>query len=102
MTEPHHPLAEQALALVDDPRFCEWLDARLPLTTDWSHGRYSARRWLLEQCGINSRYSARRWLLEQCGIESLAHLAVDPEAATAFHQIACQFAEWDRNGELEA
>ena len=27
MTEANHPLEDEARALVDDSRFCEWLDA---------------------------------------------------------------------------
>ncbi|CAM3308040.1 hypothetical protein [Halomonas lysinitropha] len=86
MTEANHQLEDQAWALVDDVRFCEWLDSSISTarSNSWQH----------------SRYTARRWLEEQCGIESLGHLATDPEAATAFDQIARAFALWDRNQEL--
>lgn len=84
MSERAHPLEEQAHALVDDARFCEWLDAVAALDSGWPH----------------SHYSARRWLQQQCEIESLGYLATDPEAATAFDQIARRFAVWDRNEEL--
>lgn len=85
MTERNHPLEDEARALVDDARFCEFLDACHALRSGWPH----------------SCYSARRWLEQECGIESLGHLATDPEAATAFDQIARQFAAWDQSGELE-
>ncbi|MCL7938810.1 hypothetical protein M8009_00640 [Halomonas sp. ATCH28] len=85
MTEANHPMEDQARALVDDLRFCEFLDVCHALRRGWPH----------------SRYSARRWLEEQCGIESLGHLAIDPEAAAAFAEISRRFAAWDRNGELE-
>ena len=86
MTEANHPLEDEARALVDDSRFCEWLDACHGTRHGWPH----------------SRTSARRWIEEQCGIATLGHLATDPEAAAAFDQIARQFAAWDSNGELEA
>ena len=84
MTEANRPLEDQARALVDDARFCEWLDATHALRNGWPH----------------SRYSARRWLEGQCEIDSLGYLATDPEAAAAFDQIARRFAAWDRNQEL--
>ncbi|WP_438455409.1 hypothetical protein [Vreelandella venusta] len=85
MTENRHPVEDQAKALVDDNRFCEWLDAVAALDCGWPH----------------SRYSARRWLEDLCGVESLGSLATDPEAAAAFDQIARRFALWDKNQELE-
>ncbi len=84
MTEANHPTEDQARALVDDVRFCEFLDACHALSSGWPH----------------KRYSARRWLEDQCEIESLGYLATDPEAAAAFDQISRRFAAWDKNGEL--
>ncbi len=86
MTEATHPTEDSARALADDPRFCEYLDSRISTSrgNSWPH----------------SRTSARRWLEEQCGIESLGQLATDPEASAAFEEIARRFAAWDRNGEL--
>ncbi len=85
MTEANYPLEDQARALVDDVRFCEFLDAIASLRNGFPH----------------SRTSARRWLEAQCGIERLGQLATDPEAATSFEEIVRRFAAWDRNGELE-
>ena len=85
MSENNHPLEDQARALADDARFCEWLNAVDALSSGWPH----------------SHYSARRWIEQQCGVESLGRLAIDPEAATSFDQIARRFAVWDRNQELE-
>lgn len=85
MTENRHPIEDRAQALVDDNRFCEWLDAIDALDSGWPH----------------SHYTARRWLEDQCEVESLGSLATDPEAATAFDQIARRFALWDKNQELD-
>ena len=54
MTENRHPLEDQARALVDDNRFCEWLDAVDALRSGWPHSHYSARRWLEQQCEVAS------------------------------------------------
>lgn len=78
------PVEDQARALAEDARFCEYLDAISSLPCGWPY----------------SRYRARRWLEAQCGVESLGHLATDPEAAACFDQIARRFAVWDSNGEL--
>lgn len=85
MSENRHPLEDQARTLVDDSRFCEWLDAIDALGSGWPH----------------SHYSARRWLEQQCEVDSLGRLATDPEAAASFDQIASRFVVWDRNQELE-
>lgn len=86
MTEVTHPTEDQARALVDDVRFREWLDSRISTarSNSWPH----------------SRTSARRWLEDQCEVESLGDLATDPEAAAVFDEIALRFAAWDKNGEL--
>ena len=85
MTENRHPIEDRAQALVDDNRFCEWLDAIDALDSGWPH----------------SHYTARCWLEDQCEVESLGRLAPAPEAAAAFDQIARRFAVWDKNQELD-
>lgn len=82
MTEATHPTEDQARALVDDVRFREFLDTHHALRMGFRH----------------SRYSARRWLEDQCEVESLGYLATDPAAAAAFDEIAQRFAAWDRMG----
>lgn len=85
MTEAKHPYWARAEALIDDRRFCEWLDATSAASRGWSHNRNSARCWLLQRCQV----------------ESLEHLAVDAQAAGVFCEVELAFAIWDRNQELE-
>lgn len=84
MTEARAPRERQALALLDDERFCEWLDATAAHSSRWPHNRTTAAAWLREQLGI----------------ESLGHLAVSPGAAQALDEIERRFVLWDRNQEL--
>ncbi|MFW6344740.1 MAG: hypothetical protein ACOC0M_00190 [Halomonas sp.] len=74
----------RAAALVDDRRFCEWLDATAAHPLGWPHNRTTAMRWLRLQCEV----------------ERLRDLRVDPEAAATYEQIERRFAAWDSNGEL--
>lgn len=84
MTEARAPRERQALALVDDERFCAWLDAIAANASRQPHNRTTAASWLREQLGV----------------ESLGHLAVSPSAAQAFDEIERRFALWDKNQEL--
>lgn len=84
MTEASAPREHQALALVEDERFCEWLDAIAANASLWPHDRTTAAAWLREQLGI----------------ESLGHLSTSPGAAQAFDEIERRFALWDKNQEL--
>lgn len=86
MTEANHPDEDKALALAENPRFCDWLDSRISTarSNSWPH----------------SSTTARRWLEQQCGIESLGYLATDRAAAERLAGIAQRFAVWDRNQEL--
>ena len=85
MTENAHPIEDHAKALADDNRFCEWLDAIDALESGWPH----------------SHYTARRWIEDQCEVESLGRLATDPVAAASLDQIVRRFAVWDKNQELD-
>ncbi|NIC05243.1 hypothetical protein [Billgrantia bachuensis] len=84
MTEARAPRERQALALVEDERFCEWLDATSAHPSRWPHNRTTAAAWLREQLGV----------------ESLGHLAVSAVAAQAFDEIERRFALWDKKQEL--
>lgn len=83
MREP--AVDERAEALVEERRFCEWLDATAAMASGWPH----------------SPVSARWWLLQECEVERLRDLAQDPAAAAAFEEISRRYVLWDQNGELE-
>ncbi|KAA0014413.1 hypothetical protein F0A17_01825 [Billgrantia pellis] len=84
MTEARSPRERQALALLDNTRFAEWLDATAAHGSGWPHNATTGRAWLCEQCGI----------------ESLGRLAVCPAGAKAFDEIERRFALWASNQEL--
>lgn len=85
MTEAHHPLAEQALTLVDDPRFCEYLDATSSLANGWPH----------------TRTTARRWLAHEMDVDTITRAGTDPVAAAVLREVLARFDVWKRNQELE-
>ncbi|RTR01957.1 hypothetical protein [Halomonas nitroreducens] len=84
MTERHHPSEDQARALAESERFCEWLDATAATPHGWPHNRTTAKRWLERACGV----------------ESLGWLATNRQASDRLRDIARRFDAWDRNEEL--
>jgi hypothetical protein len=84
VTERHHPLAEQALALVESERFCEFLDATAALPIGWPHNRTSARGWLAREMRV----------------ATITRVGTDPAAASVLRATLARFELWQRNQEL--
>lgn len=85
MTEGHHPLAEQALALVDDPRFCEYLDATSSAESGWPH----------------TRTTATRWLAREMDVDTITRAGTDPVAAAVLREVQARFDVWQKNEALD-
>lgn len=84
MTEGLHPVAIEAAALVEDARFCAFLDATASLPIRWPH----------------SRSSARRWLCDTCGVASPASIATSGSAYHRFREVLARYRVWQANQEL--
>ena len=85
MTEAHHPLAEQALALVEDARFCEYLDATSSHPSGWPH----------------TRTTATRWLAQEMDVDTITRAGTDPVAAAVLRDVQARFDLWQRNEALD-
>ena len=85
VTEAHHPLAEQALGLVEDPRFCEWLDATSATDNGWPHNRTTATRWLAREMDV----------------DTITRAGTDPIAAAVLREVVARFDVWNKNEGLD-
>lgn len=85
VTEAHHPQAEQALVLVEDARFLEYLDATSSLANGWPHSRTTATRWLAREMDVDT--------ITRCG--------TDPVAAAVLREVLARFDVWQKNEALD-
>lgn len=84
MSDRLHPVAEQALALVESERFCEYLDATSSLPGRWPHNRTTARRWLAREMDV----------------DTITQVGTDPIATAVLREVLVRFDVWQRNQEL--
>lgn len=84
MTEFMHPVAVEAAELVQQARFCEFLDATAASPSRWPHNRTTARRWLCVTCDV----------------EAPAWIATSGPAYRRFREVLERYRVWRANQEL--